>query len=138
MMKPFMLGTALSALMLSSALAQSSMSPPKTNPAPVAPAQSSSKADVDRSQKTDQWLLWSLDTAAIGSDDKNIGDLIPGQNGFVDQLKVSQNKDELKQAKHFTPYGPQPATTGMGPSMPLRGYGPFPPLSPAATPPAGQ
>jgi hypothetical protein len=84
MMKPFMLGTALSALMLSSALAQSSMSPPKTNPAPVAPAQSSSKADVDRSQKTDQWLPWSWDTTAIGSDDKNIGDLIPGQNGFVD------------------------------------------------------
>ena len=138
MMKTFVLGTALSALMLSSALAQSSMFPPKTYPALVAQAQSSSKADVNRSQKTDQWLPWSLDTTAIGSDDKNIGDLIPGQNGFIDQLKVSQNKDELKQAEHFTPYEPQPATTGMGPSMPLRGYGPFPPLSPAATPPAGQ
>ena len=60
MMKTFMLGTALSALMLSSAVAQSSMFPPKTNPAPVAQAQSSSKADVNRSQKTDQWLPWSF------------------------------------------------------------------------------
>ncbi len=138
MMKTFMLGTALSALMLSSALAQSSISPLKTNPAPVAQAQSSSKADVNLPQKMDQWLARSWDTTAIGSDDKNIGDLIPSQNGFVDQLKVSQNKDELKQAEHFTPYEPQPTTTGMGPSMPLRGYGPFPPLSPAATSPAGQ
>lgn len=116
MMKTFVLGTALSALMLSSALAQSSMSPPKTNPAPVVQAQSSSKADVNLSQKLDQWLAWSWDTTAIGSDDKNIGDLIPGHIGFVDQLKVSQNKDELKQVE----------------------LGPFPPLSPAATPPAGQ
>lgn len=138
-MKTFMIGTALSALMLSSALAQLSMSPPKTNPALVAQAQSSRNGDVIWPQKSDQWLVSTFQgTKVIGSDDKNIGDVIPGPNGFVDQLKVSLNRDELKQAEHFTPYDPQPTTSGMGPSMPLRGYGPFPPLSPAATPPASQ
>ena len=87
-MKTFMIGTALSALMLSSALAQLSMSPPKTNPALVAQAQSSRNGDVIRPQKSDQWLVSTFQgTKVIGSDDKNIGDVIPGPNGFVDQLR---------------------------------------------------
>jgi len=42
-------------------------------------------------------------------------DVVPGQNGKTDALKLSLNKDELKQAQNFTPYEPpRPATTGSG------------------------
>ena len=44
-------------------------------------------------------------------------DVVPGQNGKGDVLKLSLNMDELKQAQNFTPYEPpRPATTGLGPS----------------------
>jgi sporulation protein YlmC with PRC-barrel domain len=43
-------------------------------------------------------------------------DVVPGQNGKGDVLKLSLNMDELKQAQNFTPYEPpRPATTGLGP-----------------------
>ncbi len=42
-------------------------------------------------------------------------DVIPGQNGKADQLKLSLNKDELQQAQNFTRYEPpRSATTGSG------------------------
>jgi len=43
-------------------------------------------------------------------------DVIPGQNGTLDKLKLSMNQDELKQAQNFTRYEPpRPTTTGQGP-----------------------
>ncbi len=40
-------------------------------------------------------------------------DVVPGLNGNADVLKLSLNKDELKQAQNFTPYEPpHPTTTG--------------------------
>ena len=43
-------------------------------------------------------------------------DVVPGQNGGADQLKISMSKDQLTQAQNFTPYQPPRATTGAGPS----------------------
>ena len=42
-------------------------------------------------------------------------DVIPGQNGSADKLKLSMNQDELKQAQNFARYEPpRPTTTGLG------------------------
>jgi sporulation protein YlmC with PRC-barrel domain len=42
-------------------------------------------------------------------------DVIPGQNGSADKLKLSATKDELKQAQNFARYEPpKPSTTGSG------------------------
>jgi hypothetical protein len=43
-------------------------------------------------------------------------DVVPGQNGASDKLKVSMKQDELKQAQNFTRYEPpRPTTTGSAP-----------------------
>ncbi|HEY1310952.1 MAG TPA: PRC-barrel domain-containing protein [Pseudolabrys sp.] len=42
-------------------------------------------------------------------------DVVPGQNGDADKLKLSMSQDEIKQAQNFTPYQPpRPTTTGSG------------------------
>jgi sporulation protein YlmC with PRC-barrel domain len=46
-------------------------------------------------------------------------EVVPGKNGNADQLKLSMNKDEIKQAQNFKAYRPpQPTTTGMGGGTP--------------------
>ena len=43
-------------------------------------------------------------------------DVVPGQNGSADKLKLSATKDELQQAQNFARYEPpKPSTTGSGP-----------------------
>ena len=53
----------------------------------------------------------------------------PGTNGKSDTLKLSMNRDELKQAQNFQAYQPpRPVTTGSGPAgSPLGGGGMKPP-----------
>jgi sporulation protein YlmC with PRC-barrel domain len=42
-------------------------------------------------------------------------EVVPGKNGSADQLKLSMNKNEIKQAQNFKAYQPpHPTTTGMG------------------------
>lgn len=49
-------------------------------------------------------------------------DVVPGQNGAADKLKLSMNHDELKQAQNFVPYQPPRATTtGSGAPAGLNG-----------------
>ena len=44
-------------------------------------------------------------------------DVVPGQNGSADKLKISMSQDELKQAQNFARYEPpRPTTTGAGPT----------------------
>ncbi len=46
----------------------------------------------------------------------NSFDVVPGQNGSADKLKLSATKDELQQAQNFARYEPpRPSTTGSGP-----------------------
>jgi sporulation protein YlmC with PRC-barrel domain len=64
--------------------------------------------------------------------------VIPGQNGHADVLKLSLNTDELKQAQNFMPYeAPRPTTTGAGSGKRsgLPGAGK---LSSTNTPPSGR
>jgi hypothetical protein len=68
----------------------------------------------------------------------NSFDVISGQNGTADILKLSLNQDELKQAQNFTPYEPpRPTTTGSGSgglsSLPGAGMRPS-----TNTPPSGK
>ena len=165
-MKKLLCGTALCALMLSGALAQSSIDTLKSKAIAAAQSQIAGKAaDVILSQKSDQWLASSFKgTAVVGADNQTIGDVrdilfdrggkveayvvsvggflgvdskyvaiapqsfdvVPGQNGSPDKLKLSLTKDELKIADNFKPYEPPHTTTGMGlgglPSAP-RPYG---------------
>jgi sporulation protein YlmC with PRC-barrel domain len=169
MIKKLMLGAALSALLVSGALAQQ----PAPSPSPPPAAQdkapitqdkppvtqdnaqsnpSGGKPDFVMSQKPDQWLASKFrGTDVLGADGKKIGDVsdilfdktgkieafvvsvggflgmgakqvalapsafdvVPGENGAADKLKVSVSLDELKQAQNFAPYAPpQPTTTG--------------------------
>jgi hypothetical protein len=156
MTKKLMLGAALSALMISGALAQAP-APQPTNATPPAAAGSSGAGDkFVMSQKPDQYLASKFKgTDVLGSDNKKIGDVtdilfdkngkidayvvsvggflgmgakdvalapsafevMPGDNGAADKLKLSMTQDQLKQAENFTPYSPpHAATTGAGPA----------------------
>lgn len=162
MLKKLLLSTALSAVMVAGALAQtSSPSSPSTpsSPPPAAQAKdsmnSSGKMNFISSQKPDQWLATKFKgTDVLGSDNQKIGnvsdilfdktgkveafvisvggflgvgskevalapssfDVVPGQNGSADKLKLAATKDELKNAQNFARYEPPHAsTTGLGP-----------------------
>jgi hypothetical protein len=187
MIKTFATVTALSALLIAPAVAQTNPTPPKASDKPAmsepakpatpapAPSASSTKSDssttaaapsaspadtasakpaVVDSQSPEQWLASSFKgTDVLGPDDKKIGDVndilfakdgsvkayvvgvggflgigskdvalapssfqvVPGKDPSDTKLKVSMNKDELKQATAFKPYkAPSTAsTTGM-------------------------
>jgi len=155
MTKKLMIGTAIGALMVSGALAQSPSTPSTSSSSPPVAAQSSSgasKADFVASQKPDQWVASKFKgTDVLGSDNQKIGDIsdilfdktgkieafvvsvggflgvgskevalapnsfdvVPGQNGAADKLKIAMNKDQLTQAQNFARYEPpRPTTTG--------------------------
>jgi hypothetical protein len=141
--------TALSGLLLSGALAQSTAPAPESKPAPAAAMPADGKVTVVAAQKPDQWMASKFrGTDVIGPDKEKIGsvndilferngsvvayvigvggflgigakdvalapasfEVIRGDNGAADQLKVSLTKDQLKQMAAFEPYQP-PART---------------------------
>jgi sporulation protein YlmC with PRC-barrel domain len=154
MLKKLMLSTALSAVMVTAAFAQSPNTPAPSSPPPAAQSQDSGKTNFVTAQKPDQWLATKFKgTDVLGSDNQKIGDVsdilfdktgkveafvisvggflgmgskevalapssfdvVPGQNGSADKLKLSATKDELKQAQNFARYEPpKPSTTGSG------------------------
>ncbi len=177
MLKKLMLSTALSAVMVAAALAQTSTPPSSSSPAPATqaqisakPSQTSGKMNFVSSQKPDQWLATKFKgTDVLGADNQKIGDVsdilfdktgkveafiisvggflgvgskevaiapssfdvVPGQNGSADKLKLAATKDELKQAQNFARYEPPKASTTTGSGM----GGPRPPSPPS---PAGR
>ena len=105
MLKKFMIGTALGALAVSAALAQSS---PPAQPAPAASAQSQSatpalgttaqsqpagEAQFVASQKPEQWMASKFNgTDVLGSDNQKIGDIsdiLFDKSGKIDAFVVS-------------------------------------------------
>ena len=145
MLKKLMMSTALSAVMVTAAFAQSPSSPSSSSPPPAAQSQGSGKANFVTAQKPDQWLATKFKgTDVLGSDNQKIGDVsdilfdksgkieafvvsvggflgvgakevalapssfdvVPGQNGSADKLKLSATKDELQQAQNFARYEP--------------------------------
>jgi sporulation protein YlmC with PRC-barrel domain len=79
MMKKLMLGTALTALMLSGAFAQTpnpSSPPPASKADQAAPAAQAGSVDIVTSQKPDQWLASKFKgTNVVGADNQKIGDV---------------------------------------------------------------
>lgn len=175
MLKKLMLSTALSAIMVTAAWAQTSTPPSSSSPAPATPqisgkpSQASGKMNFVSSQKPDQWLATKFKgTDVLGADNQKIGDVsdilfdktgkveafvisvggflgvgskevaiapssfdvVPGQNGSADKLKLAATKDELKQAQNFARYEPPKASTTTGSGM----GGP----RPSSPPPAGR
>jgi sporulation protein YlmC with PRC-barrel domain len=100
MMKKLMLGTALTAVMLSGALAQTpnpSSPPPASKsdqamPATQAP-QTAAKADFVATQKPDQWLASKFKgTDVLGADNKKIGDvsdILFDKDGKIEAFVIS-------------------------------------------------
>jgi PRC-barrel domain len=109
MMKKLMLSTALTALMLSGALAQTpnpTSPPPASKAEPAAPAaqapaptaqaptpQAGEKADFVATQKPDQWLASKFKgTDVLGADNKKIGDvsdMLFDKNGKIEAFVIS-------------------------------------------------
>jgi sporulation protein YlmC with PRC-barrel domain len=154
MLKKLMISTALSAALVSAALAQSPGTSGSSSPPPAAQSHSSGKPNFVAAQKPDQWLATKFKgTDVLGSDNEKIGDVsdilfdksgkieafvisvggflgvgskevalapssfdvVPGQNGSADKLKLAATKDELKQAQNFVRHeSPRPSTTGAG------------------------
>jgi sporulation protein YlmC with PRC-barrel domain len=164
MMKKLMLGAAVSALIVSGALAatpepNAKSTPPaaaqkSTPPAAAQNDKAAGKADFVMTQKPDQFLASKFKgTDVIGTDNKKIGDVadilfdkdgkieayviqvggflgmggkevalapssfevVPGKNPGDEKLRLSMNKQQLKEAQNFTPYSPpRPVTTGAG------------------------
>jgi sporulation protein YlmC with PRC-barrel domain len=179
MLKKLMIGTALTAVALSGAIAQTNdatQSPPaatsgaSSDSSQAAPNSSSMMGttqsgtpQVITAQQSNQWLASKFQgTDVVGNDDKKIGDvadIVFDQNGQVqayvigvggllgvgaknvalapsaftvikgdgqnaDKLKLSMNKDELKQAQAFEPYrdpNARATTTGQGPGTSPQG-----------------
>ncbi|HVY59649.1 MAG TPA: PRC-barrel domain-containing protein [Xanthobacteraceae bacterium] len=74
----------------------------------------------DKNGKIDALVVGVGGFLGIGSKDvalsMNSFQVVPGENGKSDQLKLSMNKDQLKQAAEFKPYNPPSTTTGSGSS----------------------
>lgn len=182
-MKKLMLGTALSSLLIATALAQapSGSSSGSTSASPPSSSASSTSGsgagNFISSQKPDQLLATKFKgTDVIGADDQKIGDvsdilfdkdgkieayvvsvggflgmgakevamppnafqIVKGDNGNSDKLKVSATKDQLKQAQNFERYQPPRATTGAGGAGGMGGGAGMGGSRPTNTPPSGR
>ena len=159
MVRTFATVTALSGLLLSGALAQSTAPAPESKPAPSAAMPADAKVTVVAAQKPDQWLASKFKgTDVMGPDKEKFGsvsdilferngsvvayivgvggflgigakdvalapssfEVIRGDNGAADQLKVTLTKDQLKQMASFEPYQP-PARTSSDKMSPRPG-----------------
>jgi hypothetical protein len=120
-----MLSAALSALMISGAMAQSS--PPANIPAEKPAAAETKSPQFIQAQGTDKWVFSKFKgTDVLGSDDVNVGkvtDLLFDKNGKIDGLIVGVGgflgigeKDVAinMSAFHAVPHHEAPASTGAG------------------------
>ena len=94
----------------------------------------------DRSGKVEAFVISVGGFLGVGSKEVALApssfDVVPGQNGSADKLKLAATKDQLKDAQNFARYEPpRPATTGTGSSSGMGGGGMRPSGS---TPPAGR
>ena len=74
----------------------------------------------DKSGKIEAFVVSVGGFLGVGSKEVALApssfDVVPGQNGSADKLKLSATKDELQQAQNFARYEPpRPSTTGSGP-----------------------
>lgn len=90
----------------------------------------------DKSGKIEAFVVSVGGFLGVGSKEvalaPNSFEVVPGQNGAADKLKIAMNKDELTQAQNFARYEPpRPTTTGTGLGGPSGG------MRPSSTMPPG-
>ncbi len=73
----------------------------------------------DKSGKIEAYVVSVGGFLGVGSKEVALApssfDVVPGQNGNADKLKISMSKDDLKNAQNFARYQPpRPTTTGTG------------------------
>jgi hypothetical protein len=73
----------------------------------------------DKTGKIEAFVVSVGGLLGIGAKDVALApasfDVVPGQNGAADKLKLSMSQDEIKQAQNFAPYQPpRQTTTGSG------------------------
>ncbi|HYC16395.1 MAG TPA: PRC-barrel domain-containing protein [Pseudolabrys sp.] len=90
----------------------------------------------DKSGKVEAFVISVGGFLGVGSKEVALApksfDVVPGQNGSADKLKLAATKDELQNAQTFARYEPpRPSTTGSATSM---GGG----MKPSGSPPAGR
>src|SRR5262249_61682162 len=78
---------------------------------------------LDKSGKVEAFIVSVGGFLGVGAKEVALApssfDVVPGQNGSSDKLKLSATKDQLKDAQDFTrDEPPRPATTGSGSSGP--------------------
>jgi len=91
----------------------------------------------DKSGKVEAFVISVGGVLGVGAKEVALApssfDVVPGQNGSSDKLKLAATKDELKNAQTFARYEPpKPATTGSGNAMGgggMRPAGTTPPAS---------
>src|SRR6478736_4348638 len=93
MLKKLMMSTALSAVMVTAAFAQSPSPPSASNPPPAAQSQGSGKVNFVTAQKPDQWLATKFKgTDVLGSDNQKIGDvsdILFDKSGKIEAFVIS-------------------------------------------------
>lgn len=92
----------------------------------------------DKSGKVEAFVISVGGFLGVGSKEVALApssfDVVPGQNGSADQLKLAATKEQLKDAQNFARYEPpRPATTGSSSGMGGGGMRPS-----GSTPPAGR
>ncbi|HZL41193.1 MAG TPA: PRC-barrel domain-containing protein [Pseudolabrys sp.] len=73
----------------------------------------------DKTGKIEAFVVSVGGLLGIGAKDVALAptsfEVVPGQNGAADKLKLSMSQDEIKQAQNFAPYQPpRQTTTGSG------------------------
>ncbi len=93
----------------------------------------------DKSGKIEAFVISVGGILGVGSKEvalpPNSFEVVAGNNGAPDKLKVAMSKEDLKQAQNFTRYQPPRTTTGMGAPAGLNGLN-GPRSSPTSPPPA--
>ena len=79
----------------------------------------------DKSGKIEAYVVSVGGFLGVGSKDVALApasfDVIKGQNGSSDKLKIAMSQEELKEAQNFTAYTPPRTTTGSGAPAGLNG-----------------
>ncbi len=74
---------------------------------------------IDKSGKIEAYVVSVGGFLGMGAKDVALApssfEVVAGQNGGADRLKISLSKDELQQAQNFSPYVAPRTTTGAGP-----------------------
>jgi len=96
----------------------------------------------DKSGKVEAFVISVGGFLGVGSKEVALApssfDVVPGQNGSADKLKLAATKDELKNAQNFARYEPPRPTSTTGSGSPMGSSGMKGSTAPSSTRPPAQ